>query len=260
MQRQILLLLLLSFFLCRCSEDEPQQQETFPAETDVAGFWKLNKVYLDDVAVSFDNRELNLENEYFRISGDKSSQRVVQLNTYAYADNYSWSLDKDLLQIGGIHGFTFKIQSFSTSQLVISPNAQQNLELEYNAISGADFPETSFTAIVSGEAVSNTGARAKMLEQKIELIGGTESFSMFIYVPIDAATGQQFSKIGDNNGFSALVIRNAVDYGTLLAGTVRVIERTNEYVHVEFEFTVGENGGTDEISVANGTLRAITMN
>jgi hypothetical protein len=249
--------ILLSFLIC-CSEDEPEQiEETFPADADVIGYWKLSKVFLNDKEVSFDNHELNLVNEYYRISADESVHHVMQEAATARAYNDIWALDKTILQIGAVHGQFYKIQSFGNAQLVLSPNARQNLKLEYKAINEQDFPELSFSAVVAGKAWTNTSTGADIFDTSMQLNASTDEFFLVIAIPTSASAGHQFTKSESAHEFGALIYKNTADYGNLQEGIVTVIKRARDYIHVEFEFIVKKNEGTETIVVTGGSLRTI---
>lgn len=256
----IAIFFLSSILFLRCSEDEqePSHEEIiFPAESDVIGFWKLSKVYLDDAEVSFDNRSQDMINEYFRLSSDMSWQDVLQYSGGHNAVSDHWELNEDLLNIGGLHGLFYKVQSFSDTKLVFSPNARQNLKFEYVPMNEEDFPEIAFSATVSGKAWSNTSTSAYNHGSTMQVNANTNEFFIAISIPTDAQTGQQYLRSETDFDFGALVLKNDTDYGIQKGGIVKVIKRTQDYLHIEFQFTVQMNSGNEEITVTNGTIRTM---
>ncbi|HEY0740861.1 MAG TPA: hypothetical protein VGD40_05330 [Chryseosolibacter sp.] len=244
--------------VCQGCSDNDQQPEiiVLPTHADLFGYWRLDKALLNDTEVPFESREMNLISEHLGFYQDMTVHHVKE-SPYPRAGNFSWELEGDLLRIGGLQGEVYKIRSFDRLSLVISPNARQDLKLEFKSIQQDDFPLLLFSATVSGEEASSASASVDVYSNSMQLNGGTETLYVAVGLASTAHTGQQFFSSGTENTFRAMIGKGAKTYGTMLDGNLTVVRRTADYIHIVFEFRVRDNEGSEEISVTKGTIRAI---
>ncbi|MEQ8573919.1 MAG: hypothetical protein RIB63_07645, partial [Fulvivirga sp.] len=213
-KRHILILLITVFVSC----DGENELPSFPTESDLTGFWRLEAVMNGSINVPLDEYSHLLNEQFLRLSDDKSFQEVSDKGFSSFAKSGNWFLEEDILNLNHQFISSYQVVKASRNELELRPGTAGVYSLTYKKMEAADFPEHLFSVIHEGERIRSTEVTVDVFDTSFKLSSDKDGFWLIVTLPKNAIAGQVLSITDTNPDCGVRLLFDDADYNIVKSG------------------------------------------